>query len=123
MMKERLDGMNAFFAGRISDCRRRESVLMSDDRQDEAVFEKIRANVYDIFRTVLSAAGKKFAAEPEKAAEFFLMKLEQIPSGWAEALKLAQQHEDAAGAETERIKLSTAEDIRQSFQVIWGQRR
>ncbi len=111
----RLDG---FFAAEIEGCRQREKVLTADERRDEAVFEKIRANVYDIFRTVLSVAVNKYAAQPEKAMEFFEVKLSQIPAGWKQAYAQALEHNDAVRAETERIKTEAAEAIRRRFDEL-----
>ena len=45
--------------------------LRADDRADEAAFEKIRANVYDSFRTVLSVAEKTCGDEEDAVHDFF----------------------------------------------------
>lgn len=44
--------MDRWLEEKIRRCGRRSQTLRADDRADEAAFEKIRANVYDIFRTV-----------------------------------------------------------------------
>ena len=48
--------LDRWLAERIALCGQRGQALRADDRGNEAAFEKIRANVYDIFRTVLSVA-------------------------------------------------------------------
>lgn len=48
--------MDRWLEEKIRRCGRRSQTLRADDRADEAAFEKIRANVYDSFRTVLSVA-------------------------------------------------------------------
>ena len=110
--------LDGFFAAEIEGCRQREKALMADERRDEAVFEKIRANVYDIFRTVLSVAVKKYAGRPQEAAEFFDAKLRGIPEGWKQAYAQALQHNDAVRAQTERIKTEAAEAIRRRFDEL-----
>ncbi len=60
-MKTKIEMMNSYFDEQIAACAARSQALLADDRTDESNFEKIRANVYDIFRTMLSvavAAGK-----------------------------------------------------------------
>ena len=52
--------MDRWLEEKIRWCGRRSQTLRVDDRADEAAFEKIRANVYDIFRTVLSSAAEKW---------------------------------------------------------------
>ena len=55
--------MDRWLEEKIRRCGRRSQTLRADDRADEAVFEKIRANVHDIFRTVLSVAEKLLARD------------------------------------------------------------
>ena len=71
-MNLKIEMMNTFFENNISECRKRENELFSDDRRDEADFEKIRANIYDIFRTVLNAALKKCGEDEAAVKDFFL---------------------------------------------------
>ena len=44
--------MKPYLEERIAACRQKEAALVADSRADEAVFEKIRANVYEIFLTI-----------------------------------------------------------------------
>ena len=66
MMEGKAAALDRWFEERIALCAQRRQALLADDRGDEATFEKVRANVYDIFRTVLSAAGK--ARKPRGAS-------------------------------------------------------
>lgn len=109
-----IDAMNDYFVRQIAVCKDRQAALVSDDRTDEANFEKIRANVYDIFRTILSVAQKM--ADPKA---FFLKKLEEIPANWVSAKKAALSHGDEAAAHIETIKLETKDAIRAEFLRIW----
>ena len=118
MMEGKAAALDRWFEERIALCAQRRQALLADDRGDEATFEKVRANVYDIFRTVLSAAGK--ASEGEEAAgRFFLRRLESIPSGWAASCEKARQHDDAVRLRLEQVKLDTAAEIRRQFEEVW----
>ena len=115
MFEKKFSLMNAYFDEQIALCNRRSEELFADSRGDEAVFEKVRANVFDIFRTVLSAAEKSCKGDAEAAARFFLLKLEQIPSNWVESYEKAKQHNDAAKMRTEEIKLDALRQIKEYF--------
>lgn len=119
MMEQKISKMNAYFEQQIALCRQRSEELITDERADEAVFEKIKANLYDIFRTVLSAAQKAGSGDPEAVRQFFIRKTQQIPSGWAAAHAAAKQHGDPVKLQIEQIKLDAAADIRQTFVKFW----
>ena len=93
--------------------------MLADDRGDEAVFEKVRANVYDIFRTILSVAVKTCDGVEEAVRRFFLQRAEQIPSGWAASYEKAKQHDDPVKMQIEQIKLDTVGEIKEYFVRVW----
>lgn len=99
-------------------CGQRRQALLADDRADEATFEKIRANVYDIFRTVLSVAART-CGEKDAAGRFFRQRMESIPSGWAASWEKARQHDDAVRLRQEQVKLDTVGEIRRQFEEVW----
>lgn len=98
-------------------CETRIRDLSRDGREDEAVFEKIRLNVFDIFRTVLSAA-KTATGSQEEAVRFFLERLHQIPQAWEKSLAAAQSHGDDAKVHIEKLKLDAVAQIRQEVQKM-----
>ena len=100
--------MRNYFDVQIAACRKREAALTADDRKDEAVFETIKANVYDIFRTVWNL---------DRGDEFFREKLNTIPKSWQTALEKAREHGDTAAATLETIKLETAKEIQQAWEA------
>lgn len=104
------DKLKIFLDKRIAQCRERGCALAADGRGDEANHEKIRANVYDIFRAVLSA-GEKTRSDPEQVLAFFRERLESIPAAWQTALEKAREHNDDIRAAVELIKLEAAADI------------
>ena len=109
--------LNDYFAAQIGACAAEETRLNEQERKDEAVFAKIRGNVFDIFRTVY-AAGVKAVGE-EQAAAFLREKLDTIPQNWRTALEQAEAHGETEKAHIERIKLKAVQEIRSAAEAIW----
>ena len=95
-------------------CARKRTELLADQRKDEANFEKIRENIYDVFRTVYRVA-ERTQPDPEKRNLFFLQKLEEIPSSWQTAYDKAAEHDDETRMHLEQLKLDTAARIRERY--------
>lgn len=91
---------------------RRFALLRSESREDEAVFERIRGNVFDIFRSVAQAAQTQ--ADPRG---FFLEKLASIPAAWSASREQALTHGDEEKAHIEAVKLEAAAEIRAHMEV------
>ena len=119
MMDQRISMLNSWFDERIALCGQRNQELNMDGRTDEAVFEKVKANIYDVFRTVLSVAVKTGSGNADAVKTFFVQRTEQIPAGWAAALEKAREHDDTVRMQTEQIKLDTVQEIREKFTKIW----
>ena len=111
-----MEDMLRFLEVRIAACRERAGQLENDLRKDEAVFEKVRENVYDIFRTVLNVAGKQHGDDEEAIRSFFASRLRQIPSSWRQSLETARQHGDTQKVWMEEIKLAVIDDITAAFE-------
>jgi hypothetical protein len=103
-----MESLEKFLNEQAEACKARAASLTADSRQDEAVFEKIRCNVFEIFTAVLNTARK----QPEPMA-FFRRQLTAIPANWEAALEKAEAHSDEAKAHTERIKLDAVWAIRE----------
>lgn len=103
-----MESLQKFLNEQAEACKARAAALTADNRQDEAVFEKIRGNVFEIFTAVLKAARK----QPEPMA-FIRRQLTAIPANWAAALEKAETHGDESKAHTERIKLDAVRAIRE----------
>ena len=103
-----MESLQKFLNEQAEACKARAASLTADNRQDEAVFEKIRSNVFEIFTAVLNAARKQ--SDP---VDFFRRQLTAIPSNWEAALEKAEAHGDEAKAHTERIKLDAVRAIRE----------
>ena len=119
MIEQKVPKLNRYFEEQIAMCNRRSKKLLDDERTDEAAFEKVKANVYDIFRTVLSVAVKTSNGDPDAVRRFFVQKTGQIPSGWVNAYDKAEQHNDAVRMCLEQIKLDTIGEIRENFAKTW----
>lgn len=103
--------MNTWLAWKAAQARQEEKSLSADDRRDEAVFARIRGNVYEIFRSVLTAA-EKTCGDDEQIGRFFTEKLDSIPRSWQDALTMANAHNEGDKAHIEALKLAAAEEIR-----------
>lgn len=84
-----------------------------------ATFEMVKANVYDIFRAILSVAVKTCKGDPDAVQRFFVQKAEQIPSSWSAAYDKAKQHNDAVKMCLEQVKLDAIGEIKENFAKIW----
>ena len=118
-MKQKIETFAAYFDDSIARCAEQETKLMADDRKDEAVFEKIRANVYDIFRTILGVAVQTCGEDSEKIRDFFMKRIDHIPTSWRASYEAAKQHNDAAKVQIEEIKLAVVQEIKTEFTNIW----
>lgn len=107
-----MDNFMQFLEERILKCKERAAALERDHRNDEAVFEKVRENVYDIFRTVLKVAREQHGGDDAAIRSFFESRLNQIPASWETSLEKARQHGDENKALIEEIKLAAISDIR-----------
>ena len=87
----------------ISACQTRCEMLERDGREDEANFEKIRANVFGIFRTISGVAEKQ-----QMPLQFLRKKLTEIPESWTLSREKAEQHGADEQAVIETIKLAAA---------------
>ncbi len=119
-MSEKQSRMTQWLDSKMSLHEQQRLALLEDDRGDEAVFEKISGNVYDIFRTVLSVAEKSCAGEEAAMYPFFMKRVEQIPSSWHTSFLQAQAHGDADKMHIEQIKLAAVAEVKAMFQNIWG---
>lgn len=112
--------MDRWLEERILRCGRRSQTLRADDRADEAAFEKIHANVYDIFRTVLSVSEKTCGGEEDAVRDFFARRAQTIPAGWAAAYEKAKEHHDPVRLQIEKLKLDTVGEVRTQFKKDLG---
>lgn len=118
-MNEQQRKLESYLDERIAACRQRSRLLTADGRMDEGNFEKIRANVYEIFKTILSVAERVCGEDDLARKRFFLQKAEQIPASWAVSYEKARQHGDTEKMHIESIKLDTIQEIKDMYMQIW----
>lgn len=119
MIEEKVSKLNSYFEEQIAICGRRNKELLDDERTDEANFEKVKGNVYDIFRTILSVAVKTSQGDSNAVQHFFVQKAQQIPSSWVTSYDKAKQHNDMVKMQIEQIKLDAIGEIKEKFAKIW----
>ena len=105
--------ITTYFEEKIAACQAAVAALNADSRADEAIFEKIRMNVYGIFRSVYNAGEKPSGGNQEKQLDFLYVRLEKILSDWEAAYENAMLHVDSEKAHIERLKLDTVTEIKQ----------
>ena len=119
MNESKRNQIHRYFRSAKDECQSQIAALQADCRSDEAVFAKIRLNVFDIFHTVFSA-GEKAAGEDDcKLTAFFRERLARIPESWRTALEKAEGHGKTEAAHIERIKLDVVAQIEQEWTRIW----
>ena len=103
----------------IAVCKQRSKLLAEDERMDEGNFEKVRANVFEIFKTILSVAENVCGEDNLAKRRFLLQKTEQIPASWTTSYEKARQNGDVKKMHIESIKLDTIREIKEMYMQIW----
>lgn len=118
-MNARQRKFESYLEERIAGCKQRSEQLAADDRRDERDFEKVRANVYEIFKTILSVAERICGEDDSAQKRFFLEKAEQIPASWYASQEKAKQQGDVEKMHVESIKLDTVREIKETYVQVW----
>lgn len=118
-MEHTIESLEAYFQEEIRACQQCIQALSRDDREDEAKFQRIRSNIFDIFRTVLTAARRQHGDNVPAVRNFFLLRLEQIPTAWESSRRTAALHGDSEKMQIETIKLDAVAEIRQTAVSLW----
>lgn len=114
----KLSQLNTYFAEKLAECNSQKAELLADDRRDEANLWQIRANIYDIFRTILSVA-ERTQKNDARIETFMRKKITEMANTWTDAGKKASDHGDTQKAVIEQIKVETAGEIQKAFENIW----
>lgn len=99
--------------------------LNVDGKNDEANLEKIRYNVYGIFKTLLLATEKKIQGKSKLASEIadefhkeYLATFDKIPTNWTQNFNKAKEHGNTTEMITEEIKLAVVDELRESYKTM-----
>ena len=93
--------------------------LISDNRRDEANFEKIRANIFQMVGTIFLASARISQEESERV-RFLSSKLTLFQETWESYLMKAKEHNDDLKILQELTRLEALAEIQNTFQKIWG---
>lgn len=117
MSKEQMNIFLAYLEEQVTLCKEKEEKLKKEQRTDESIFEKIRGNVFDIFKTIFTVAVKKEQDDTAIRA-FFLKKTEDMVKGWKASFEKAAEHNDTDKMQIESIKLEAVGEIRKAFDAL-----
>lgn len=122
MNETKQNQIHRYFQLAKAECQTQIAALQADDRFDEAVFVKIRLNVFDVFHSVFSVGERAAGENGDELANFFRDRLVRIPSSWKTALEKAEQHDNMEAAHIENIKLDAVAQISEAFCRIWEEK-
>lgn len=106
--------ITTYFDEHIAASKAAVAALNADNRADEAVFEKIRMNMYSIFRSVYIAGAEVCGNDQKKRVEFLFQRIESILSDWQTAYDNACRHDNVERMHIEQLKLETVAEIRKT---------
>ncbi len=122
-----MDEFITFLDGMTDASKRKEQLLISEQRKDEANIERVRLNIIDVFRCLWNVSVNEYAKENDinekqrKIADSFFIKAERVPQSWKQSLEQARLHDDTLKILIEETKLQAAKEItdycRQLFQT------
>lgn len=119
MIEQTVAELNRYFEDRIAACWRRQMELLAYGRADEARFERISANIYSLFQTLLAVAVELHRDDEKAARRYFVQMIEAFPSDWAASYELARQRDDLIMQLIEKTKLDTVDEIKEYFAIVW----
>lgn len=112
----------SYIDDKISHCNRISEEYKADQRKDEADFERIKVNIYEVFRTLFLSDVKKLEGKNLEEDKYdntlynnYLNRFDTIPANWRASLSRAKEHGDATTQVIEETKLAAAEEIKNQF--------
>lgn len=123
MESKKIEEFTNYLDQRTSSIQENALRLMADNRRDEADFEKIRANIFQIVKQVAKAIFKNSAQasqEESQRVSCLESRLILFQETWESFLKKAEEHGDDLKIVKEETKLEALAEIREAFQKIWG---
>jgi len=107
-----------FMEKEIIELNKKIEFLIKDDRTDESDLEKIKLNVFCIFKQVYESTYKRFCLSKDNLSSFFTNYknfFEKIPQNWYESLEKAKKHKNYEKIFVEEIKIETMLKIKNFF--------
>ncbi|TAH74798.1 MAG: hypothetical protein EWM47_01465 [Anaerolineaceae bacterium] len=99
----------------------------ADDRKDEADLEKVKSNIYEVFKTLFLSdikqlEGKDLAGIKDISIYGgFLQRFETIPDNWKISLDKAIEHGDTTKQVIEEHKLAVAVELKERFIAMFDE--
>lgn len=111
-MSEFMDYLTASIEG----CKEQEKKLAQEGREDEATLQKIRANIYDICKTMYRVwSGLNLE---KTATDSYPARLDSLRKSWQGAYDKARVHEAAENILVEETKLEVLTEVQKKFQTL-----
>ncbi|EYE87214.1 hypothetical protein Q428_14545 [Fervidicella metallireducens AeB] len=116
---------------RITETNSHAEFLKNDDSNDEAMLEKIKTNVMDIFHKMFNASYNKVYGKPNSKIEnsedenyknlylAYMSFFDKIPSQWIANHAKAKEHNMYKEQLIEEIKINTANEIKDMFILFY----
>lgn len=92
--------------------------LIADSRKDEADFQKIRANIFQVIKTIFQASARVSEEETERI-RFVSSRLALFEETWKASRAKAREHDDDLKVLQEETKLKALTEIQDTFRTIW----
>ena len=99
----------------------------ADDRKDEANLEKIKINIYEIFKTLFINDIKQLQGKNlENIKDInmyggYLLRFDTIPVNWKKSLSMAKEHGDIVKQVIEECKLAVANELKEKFLEMFNE--
>jgi len=99
----------------------------ADDRKDEANLEKIKINIYEIFKTLFINDIKQLQGKNlENIKDInmyggYLLRFDTIPVNWKKSLSMAKEHGDIVKQVIEECKLAVADELKEKFLEMFNE--
>lgn len=128
-MRELEEKYLIFIDGRIAEHNNMSEQYKADDRKDEADLEKIKVNIYEIFRTLFLSDIKQLEGKDLGQLEDiniyggFLIRFDTIPANWKISLAKAIEHGDITKQVIEEHKLEVAKELKDKFLMMFDEYR
>lgn len=114
-----------YIEGKIVEHKRMSEQYKADDRKDEADLEKIKVNIYEVFRTLFISDIKQLEGKSSDEAKDistytgFMKRFDTIPANWRISLDKAIEYNDTTKQVIEENKLAVAEGLKQTFMKMF----
>ena len=110
---------NDYIETRIRELSYEAKKLEENYRQDDAVFAKIKINVFDVCKTVFGVFSK---VKPENTLyNEYIKKLDEFEKAWSDSAAKAKEFGDVKKSAIEEAKLSSLTEIKNEFIKLWGE--